>query len=143
MARELALFGNEIFVLPETGSSTHPGPICDGILTNSVLRSSQLILCLWNSWKTRLLWRTGSSELRVNRERGRSLHKRSGVFTGGFPGAVGVVGNRARFLGGLDIFSKSPETHRRDLENVHPCEGRVFAVFQPYFHFSCANYGNY
>ena len=54
---------------------------------------------------------------------------------------VKVVGNTARFSPALVSFSKSPELHNRDLENIPAAQPAPAKPLRPNSHFSYRHYG--
>ncbi len=60
-----------------------------------------------------------------------------------FPSPCGSRGKNAPSNPPRCPFSKSPELHSEDLENLHPCQTRSNREHGQPFHFSYVNYGYY
>jgi hypothetical protein len=60
-----------------------------------------------------------------------------------FPFPCGSRGKNAPASHSTCLFSKSPELHSQDLENLHPSQTRSNREDGQPFHFSCVNYGYY
>jgi len=98
---------------------------------------------LWTLWNSRLLWTTGTLQPLARRGEGRCLHTIRRLFTALRRPPVGDVGNRGRSGPMQGRLSKTPEFHRRDLENLSPSQLASSQALQTDFHFCCHNYGDY
>lgn len=74
---------------------------------------------------------------------GRGFHIMQMLFTGVSRLPVGSVGNNGRLRRVQGGFSKTPELHSRDLENLSLGQLARPQPLRRDFHFSCGNYGDY
>jgi len=84
-----------------------------------------------------LLCRTRSAQTPVKRGDGPRFHTSHQLCTGVFRPPVGNVGNQHRVTAHPGVISKTPQFHRRDLENETNAQTPSTHAYRRVIHFSC------